>query len=238
MKKILSIAIMAIFLLQNLAFAQVNNTSDIINCSKNPEETFCKSINITKDKIPLKSILEQDYSGYLVTIENNGDNAIELTKMYNDAPTALKKIKANRKKERFPKVLAEPVLGIVLIPIWVPISTAWSMSMKQYSMSMPEAFFETIGEYFSKEALAESGNLFFVQPAKGTILVPYYLIKDSIDDKKAAKELSQYKVEIQNVTINPKDKVKGTVLSGKYSLCKLGVLITDTKTGKQYRIEK
>lgn len=229
MKKTLSTAIAALFLLQNFAFAQVNNASDIINCSKNPEDSFCKSINITKEEIPLKNAIlkKQYYEGYLVTFENNGNNPIEITKINNEAPKALKRIKDSRKEERFPRVLAEPVLTAAVLPIWLPVCIAWSMSMNQ-------TFFEAIKYNFSKETF----DFFFVGTAKGTVLVPYYLVKDFINDKKVSKELSQYKTETQNIIIRPKEKVTIAVLTKKYSVPELDINFSDTLTDKQYQIGK
>lgn len=77
----------------------------------------------------------------------------------------MKRIKDNRKDERFPRVLAEPALTIIVLPIWLPISVAWSMN---------QTFFEAIRGLFS----AENFKFFCIKPVKGTIMVPYYLVKD------------------------------------------------------------
>lgn len=230
MKKTLSTAIAALFLLQNLAFAQVNNTSDIINCSKNSEDSFCKSINITKEEIPLKSTLNQYYSGYLYTIENNGNSLLEITKIYdNKAPYAVDTIKSNRKELRFPKTLQAiiglPLSGTILFPI--------------FFMFQP---------YTIEGKKTSAFNYVYILPIKNTILAPYYLIKDPRNDEKAKKEVSQFNNNFKPLTIPSNDKVKLPILVGRTD-CREGsgwsnytgkvfIIIKDKATDKTYRIEK
>lgn len=237
MKKILAILLISLLLGENLVLAENINSSGVIDCSKNTDDSCCKAVKITRQEIPLKSTLKQEYSAYFLTIENNVSNPIEIIKIYNESPDALKKIKDKRKGDRFPRVLALPLACVVLIPIAIPIGLALSMSIDQYSMSMPQAFFHSIFGFLSKEAIAENFGIFCVQPAKGTILIPYYLIKDSVDDRKAAKEIAQFKTESKNITINPQEKMQFAILDSKYKFRQqVSMLINDTATEKIYSV--
>jgi len=73
--------------------------------------------------------------------------------------------------------------------------------------------------------------------------MPYYWIKDPIDDKKAAKEISKFCEGATNIIINPKEKVQFTILVDtdvyKYNFEeKAFIFIKDTSTGKIYKIVK
>lgn len=230
MKKILAILLISLLLGQNLVLAENINSSGIIDCSKNTDDSFCKAVKITRQEIPLKSTLKQEYSAYFLTIENNVSNPIEIIKIYNESPDALKKIKDKRKDERFPRVLAEPLGFAICMPIIFTIG--WAIDKSHGASNM-----DIVRELFSKETFMEYSDLFCVKPAKGTILVPYYLIKDSVDDRKAAKEIAQFKTESKNITINPQEKMQFAILDSKYKFRQqVSMLINDTATEKIYSV--
>lgn len=229
MKKILSTAIAALFLLQNLAFAEVNNGIIRVDCLSQPKLDFCKAVNITKEKIRLKSTLNQYYLGYLYNIENNGNFPIEITDIYgNKAFSAIEKIKTERKNLRFPSTLQGifglPITGVIGFPIYL--------------------FF---GPYTIEGKKTSAFTYVYILPIKNTILAPYYLIKDPRDDEKAKKEVSQFENKFEPLTLSPNAKVRIPILVGRSDCLECGwstysgkifIVIKDTETGKIYQIQK
>lgn len=221
MKKILSIVIMAIFLLQNLAFAQVNNATNIINCSKNIDDAFCKSINIEKKQIGLNSYLKKNYSGYSYTIKNEQEHPIKIYQVGSFYPSSktISRYKEVRQDKRFPKNI-----GILLIAIICPLVIV---------------SYDPTGEYCYVNPYYD----LYLSPIVNTAFVPYLAIKDKRDDKKAKLESYNFNEQVEEMTLKKDETSKFAILCSNnkrrlWVKSEIQINILDLTTNQKYLVYK
>lgn len=227
MKKILSVLLISLLLGQNLVLAANNDISSAIDCSKNTDDSICKSINIKKEQIKLVSYLRKYSDGYSYTITNKNEYPIEVIELKNFRTTydAISNYKRIREYKRFPGNLDRFFLAVIC-----------PLSLTSVDVDAPDY------EDLNVLGILTIYNA-YVDPAIKTALTPYFLIKDPRDDEKAFIEAGKFKKNIDAMIINPNEKEQFEVLlekkinafTGNQIAC---VVIRDTKTEKIYKIEK
>ena len=170
--------------------------------------SFVANVEITKEPVQLESYLKKRYSGYIYSITNLGKEPIELEELYNYGSNkdAINYIKWDRRDNRFPNTVFMMIIGTLIFPMYT------SKNEKNCGISFGKSLY-----------------LLYILPIHSTVLAPYYLIKDPIDDKKAAKELMKFKNDFKNIIINPNETKQFLTLTGK----KTNISLKELKTGKK-----
>jgi len=230
MQKIFSILLILIFLSQNVVFAVENTKPDLlIKCStENPDE-FCKSIEITKENIELKSYLKKKYSAFLYSINNNQENSIEIVKIEGAKKPSKKDVIDIQRDREWKRFTGGVIFPIVITLVAVPLVLVFSILEPKSLLKFHLRDLKDLGSAF---------NFVCIKPVKITALTPYYLIADPRSDKKAYKEAELFKDNIDTKTLNQNEKAQFAVLLPSYSKGKLSIQLKNIKTGKLYIIEK
>lgn len=222
MKKILSIVIIAIFLMQHFAIADVISNSNTINCSKNTEDAFCKSINVEKEQIKLNSYLKKNYSGFSYTITNEQEHPVKISKVGNFYPSskAVSRYKELRKDKRFPRNLDLFAIAVVFAP----------MAMMSYNPYEEYCFVDPCYDLY-------------LSPIINTAFAPYLVIKDKRDDKKAKSESSNFNEKIEEITLQKDETGKFAVLDSNHKRqpwkkSEIQITIIDLTANQKYIIYK
>lgn len=208
MKKILSIFLI-LTIGSSSAFAQLQNQPTITQTPPGiSNDEYIANVEIIKEPIRLKSELNKKYSGYSYTITNFENDPILLESIgYAIAPkTALYYTKANRQKERFPRVFLLPISKCG------DIATEGAMLISAIIFP-PLAFACFMGLTDNPKPKVEDGFYnYCLLPIKNTFLMPYYWIKDPKENKKEIEESAQFNGSFKNITIQPKEKIQLAVL--------------------------
>lgn len=224
-----------------------------IVCSKNPENPFCKTFEITPKPLELKSYLNQDYNAYEYTV-SNPTQQFQIIKIDNAVTPC--EAASRFKKGRFrltSAITSIPVtaIGLPIIMVglpFIPVALAPELSneickgnctpkqsLVNNMVIVPAAvtgviFLETITAPFVVTGVVGASTWHIAA-------APYYYIKDKKNDKIANKEILTINNTNQTPNVSNGGSIKFTTLTRKKA-SSLKIYVKDPANPQIYILEK